>query len=403
MTVLFGHPTGNPNSHHAALAHLEAGWLEAFCVPWMPSAFELALLSRAPGLKAAAARLARRSFGPLREAPKVQARWSEWGRLARRLVGGGWADERLSYEANDWLMRTMRRECRRAAVRAVHSYEDCSLLQFQAASKAGKACVYDLPIGYYPAWQATRERLARQYADWLPTGARDDTHARPRQKQQEMELADLVLVPSSFVRQTVLQFTDRKIALAPYGVDSEFWHPEPGLRRDGPMRFFYAGQCSVRKGVPFLIEAWRAARLPDAVLELAGPWRLSEAKKHELPPGVTLLGPLSPPALRRRYGAADVFVLATHFEGLALVIAEAMACGLPVIASDASGGADLVDASTGRIVPAADFDAWVESLRSAADRRDQIAAMRESARARAATMTWAVYRGRVRQAVLPYV
>jgi FkbM family methyltransferase len=52
VTVLFGHPTGNPNSHHAALAHLEAGWLEAFCVPWMPSAPELALLSRIPGLKA---------------------------------------------------------------------------------------------------------------------------------------------------------------------------------------------------------------------------------------------------------------------------------------------------------------------------------------------------------------
>src|SRR5437870_5753527 len=39
MTILFGHPTGNPNSHHAALAHLEAGRLEAFCVPWMPTLF----------------------------------------------------------------------------------------------------------------------------------------------------------------------------------------------------------------------------------------------------------------------------------------------------------------------------------------------------------------------------
>ena len=44
MSILFGHPTGNPNSHHAALAHFEAGRLEALCVPWMPSELALGVL-----------------------------------------------------------------------------------------------------------------------------------------------------------------------------------------------------------------------------------------------------------------------------------------------------------------------------------------------------------------------
>ena len=168
MTVLFGHPTGNPNSHHAALAHLEAGRLEAFCVPWMPSQFSIRLLGHFGVLRPLAQRLSRRRFPPLDVAPKIQGRIGEFRRLLTRAMGRG--DERLSYQANDWLMKTMRRECRRAKVSAVHSYEECSLWQFVEAKRRGKACIYDMPIGYYPVWEQTQTKLARQYIDWLPAG-----------------------------------------------------------------------------------------------------------------------------------------------------------------------------------------------------------------------------------------
>ena len=98
-----------------------------------------------------ATRLRRRRFEPLAEAPKIQGRIGEIKRLVVRALGRG--DEGLSYEANDWLMRTMARECNRPSVTAVHAYEDCSLLQFEEAKRRGKACIYDMPIGYYPAWQ----------------------------------------------------------------------------------------------------------------------------------------------------------------------------------------------------------------------------------------------------------
>src|ERR1044071_2566589 len=169
MSVLFGHPTGNPNSHHAALAHFESGRLEAFCVPWMPTPAELNSIGRVPGLAPQARRLERRFFAALVTAPRIEGRLGEWSRLAKRMIGGPWADERLSYQANDWLMRTMGRACRRFSVTAVHSYEDCSLWQFQEAKRLGKACIYDLPIGYYPAWEQTQSELARRYAEWLPS------------------------------------------------------------------------------------------------------------------------------------------------------------------------------------------------------------------------------------------
>ena len=73
--ILFGHPTGNPNSHQAALAHYEAGRLEDFCVPWFPGRFTLDLLAQVPGTKTEAARLRRRRFEPLADAPKIQGRF----------------------------------------------------------------------------------------------------------------------------------------------------------------------------------------------------------------------------------------------------------------------------------------------------------------------------------------
>src|SRR5580700_6520297 len=131
MSILFGHPTGNPNSHHAAFAHFEAGRLESFCVSWMPSAMSLRLLDRIKPFRSMTQRLSRRHFPPLTKAPKIQGRAGEFRRLLIRAAG--WGGDRLSNEANEWVMRTMTRECRRPGVTAVHAYEDCSLWQFVEA------------------------------------------------------------------------------------------------------------------------------------------------------------------------------------------------------------------------------------------------------------------------------
>lgn len=401
MTVLFGHPTGNPNSHQAALAHFEAGWLEAFCVPWMPSPAALRRLERFPVLRAMARRLSRRDFAPLRDAPKIEGRSGEWRRLVLRALGLG--DERLAYEANDWLMATMARVTERKRVTAVHAYEDCSLLQFQKASQLGKACIYDMPTVYYPAWQQMQSRLAQQFTDWLPDGGSPShRYARPEQKKAEMALADLVLAPSSFVEKTVKEFhPEKRVARAPYGVDTQFW--SPAARAAGPLTFIYAGQISLRKGSPDLLIAWEQAQIPDARLLLVGSWHLSERKKRELPSGVIWRAPIAREELREAYRASDVFVFPSYFEGFGLVLLEAMACGLPAIASDMSAAPDILSSEEGHIVPAGDIDALTESLRWCAANRDRLAPKGANARAKAEQCSWENYRRHVREAVGPFV
>lgn len=398
MTVLLGHPTGNPNSHQAALAHFETRRLEAFCVPWIPSQATLHVLACVGPLRPMTQRLSRRRFGPLSGAPTVQGRLAELRRLAIRALGR--CDEGLSYEANDWLMRTMAREARRATVTAIHAYEDCSLLQFEEGKRLGRACIYDMPIGYYPAWEATQAKLAKQYADWLPDGGLPSVrHVRPAQKRKEMELADLVLVPSTFVERTIRAFHPHKtIVRTPYGVDRDFWSLPDRSERDRPLRFIHAGQVSLRKGIPLLLAAWERAELRDAELELVGSWHMAESKR-KLPPGVTATPSMSSEGLRERYGAADVFVFPSYFEGFGLVLLEAMSCGLPAIASDATAGPDLLTTDCGRVIGAGDIDALVESLRWFSLHRDRIPSMSEAARARAKSATWEDYRRCVSGAV----
>ena len=118
----------------------------------------------------------------------------------------------------------------------------------------------------------------------------------------------------------------------------EFWTPGPINKPTGPLRFIFAGQVSLRKGVPLLIEAWSKAKLRDAELVLVGSWKLADSKRRSLPAGVKWFPPCSPQALRDRYRESHVFVFPSFAEGFALVLLEAMACGLPAIASEVERG-----------------------------------------------------------------
>src|SRR5262245_17150129 len=198
MTVLFGHPTGNPNSHNAATAYFEAELLECFCVPWMPSTRTLNVLSSIRPLRMAVQRLGRRQFLPLSHAPKVQGRAGEICRLLIRASGLG--SDQFCDQGNRWLMRTMARECHRSTVTAVHAYEDCSLWQFMEAKRLGKACLYDMPTCYYPAWERIEAGLRRSYADWLPSdGSPAARGLRLEQKRRESAFGDLTRCAKPYV------------------------------------------------------------------------------------------------------------------------------------------------------------------------------------------------------------
>ena len=158
------------------------------------------------------------------------------------------------------------------------------------------------------------------------------------------------------------------------------------------LRFIYAGQISLRKGIPDLLQAWEKAALRSAELQLVGSWFLSEARRRLFRAGSLMCRHFLPKALRDQYRRADVFVFPSFFEGFGLVLLEAMACGLPAIASTATAGADVLTEASGRVLPVGNLDALVDALRWFDKNRDRLPAMGRAARKQAEICTWERYR-----------
>jgi glycosyltransferase involved in cell wall biosynthesis len=354
-------------------------------------------------------RLERRSSPELLKLPLVEGRFGEWWRMSRRLAGVGAAG--VAEEANLWLMKTLRRECARSKVHAVHSYEDCALLAFEQARKLGKACIYDLPVAYAESALRRKENLSKVYSEWMGHAEHHLDSGVQERKKKELELADLVLVPSQFAAQQLLEANVARVEVVGFGVDLGFWGAvdEEVWGREGRegsqwgqsrvLRFLFVGNCSVWKGVPLLLKAWAEAGLSEAELVLVGGWRLSDRVRSELPSNVRTVSPVSSKELRRIYRGSDVLVLPSQFEGFGLVILEAMASGLPVIASDATAAPEVVDPSCGWVLSHSDRSAWVEALRNCAATRGRLSGMGAAARERAMQFGWDRYREALTDAV----
>lgn len=123
------------------------------------------------------------------------------------------------------------------------------------------------------------------------------------------------------------------------------------------------GRLAEQKGQDILLAAWPAVRgrLDGARLALVGDGPLRPTLAAALPPGVDLVGESD--HVRWWYLAADVVVVPSRWEGMALVPLEARACARSVVASDATGLAETVTPGTGAVVGIGDRHALAEALR----------------------------------------
>src|SRR5207244_9591492 len=111
----------------------------------------------------------------------------------------------------------------------------------------------------------------------------------------------------------------------------------------------------------------------DAELWIAGPARARERRLIPDLPGLRVHGSAPHAELPALLRQCDVLVLPSFCEGLAQVLLEALASGLPIIATDATGAEDLIqDGREGFLIRAGDGDALAFAMRHAAANRDRI-------------------------------
>lgn len=211
--------------------------------------------------------------------------------------------------------------------------------------------------------EAQNEILAEEFARF---GAQFSAVNRRivERELEEYALCDLIMTPSSSALRSFVEkgVPREKLRLNPYGVDLAIFHREP--KSDRTFRVLFVGTLSLQKGLPYLFEAMAGLGLADAELCLIGtlePEIRPIMAKYE--GTFRYIGAVARAELHQHYSQASVLVLPSIQEGLALVQAQAMACGVPVIASENTGAADLFsDGVEGFIVPIRDAAAIREKI-----------------------------------------
>jgi glycosyltransferase involved in cell wall biosynthesis len=277
----------------------------------------------------------------------------------------------------------------------VLGYDTSALRTFQRARQLGIRCVLDQTIGHLrtaAALYREEAELHPDFADSLPPAPPDWLIERCT---HEALLADCVLAPSEYVRNTLtaIGVADERIVLLPYGADTARFAPAPS-RTGKPFRLLFVGQLSQRKGLKYLLEAFVRLRLPDAELVLVGPVLGSGDGLRRYREYFRHVPPIPQTGLPAWYAQADVFVYPSLHEGSALAIYEALASGLPVITTPNSGSV-VRDGLEGFLVPIRNVPALAERILFLYENPELRRELARRARARAEQFSWTLYRQRL--------
>jgi len=394
MKVLVTHP-GRQHSHQAALALQQAGMLAAY---W----------SGVPAVAAQAASLPaflRRRFAryaPVPLAPQ-RVRWFPWTPALRRL-GDALLPPRGAARLDFLACRLFDR---RAAARlpdaradTVIACEISALDTFREARKLGMTVILDAPSIHH----AAQDRLHG-------TTDTPELHRRiVRVKDAEIALADHVLTVSELARQTYLDagVPAAKVHAVALGADTELFTPRSAEEPPSPFfTFLFAGASIHRKGFDLLLDAFAqlsrtmAREVPAARLRIVGP--RGDAAHHldrytGLP--ITTAPATDQPGLAAELRAADCLVLPSRNDSYAMVVAEALATGIPALVSEMVGAKELItEGETGWVVPVEDVPALFERMLWCARHPAEVRTMRGACRRAAEGATWPAYHRRLAEVV----
>lgn len=212
--------------------------------------------------------------------------------------------------------------------------------------------------------------------------------------------ADAVVAVSRSTARDVAELFDvepQRLAVVHEGVSSVFRRlgPLPLARARErwalPERFIlFVGTIEPRKNLPTLLEAWaRMDRRPGLVIAGSWGWRHQEVRLRlaRLGAQVRLLGPVEPADLACLYNLATCLAHPAWYEGFGLTPLEAMACGTPVVCSNATSLPEVVG-EAGLLVDPADVEGWTQALERICSDHELRAELRRRGLLRAAELGW---------------
>jgi glycosyltransferase involved in cell wall biosynthesis len=406
MRTLVASPGTGSYAQQVALSFLERGDLEAFVttfvhrpegglaklVPMIPSPLGPALLRQ----------LQRRTVPLLPDAcVRAHPMW-EIARTAMSQSGFGpvMVDRVWDRMARSFDRIVAERHLR--GVDAVYAYEYSALATLRRAKSEGITAILDLPS----LDSRTFETLLRGEKAKFPElrGEHDAYFERKfeeRQARRDAEIAeaDLIVVNSTLTKRSHVESgaDAAKIAVVPLAAPETVAAVEARFDASRPLRAAWAGTFSIRKGAHYFLEAWGQLQAGAAAeAHVYGALDLPASALKSPPAGVAFHGSVPRAELFEGLDRADILVFPTLSDGFGMVVTEAFARGVPVIATDRAGASDLVrHGENGLIVPAGDAAALADALRWCLDNRARLHEMRFAALETARGWQWPDYRRRL--------
>jgi starch synthase len=219
-----------------------------------------------------------------------------------------------------------------------------------------------------------------------------------RRLEEEPASSDYCVAASGFTKRSLEAsgVPSDKIQLLPLGADLEKFR---FTRRpsSGPFQILFVGGVGQRKGIKYLLDAYERVRSAHTRLKIIGPIMGSGKAFRSRSSLYEYLGILSQDEVVRYMQESHVLVLPSLLEGFGLVIPEAMATGMPVIASDHSAAPEIIrEGVDGFVLKPDDVDGLAEKLESLMADRKRSADLGRNASERAEEYSWQKYQDRLK-------
>jgi glycosyltransferase involved in cell wall biosynthesis len=403
MKVVFNHPTGNENVRAILQGLFKAGYLSSFhtSIATYPSNI-FGNISKYKGFS----EFKRRQFVSDIQSITTLYPFIELGRIVALKTGfkfltkhetGFFSIDKVYHHIDKRAANFIKTNNQ---FNALYAYEDGALESFRISKKMGIKCIYDLPIAY---WETGRKLLIEE-SDRLPNWANTlkggiiDSQMKLDRKTEELELADIVVTPSNFVKNSIPIWAIKKNI-----VTSHFGSPYSNLNHDDfkkkgntnkhiKLRVLFVGSMSQRKGLGDLFSAIKLLNSKEIELIIMGSLQESMSFYHSQCKNFTYEPGRSNTEVLTLMRSCDVFCLPSIVEGRALVMQEAMSQGLPLIITPNTGGEDLIiEGKTGFLVPIRAPEIIAEKLQWFLDNKTSISEMGIHAMEHARNYTWKKY------------
>ena len=246
----------------------------------------------------------------------------------------------------------------------IFAYDTAALEAFEWCHARGLKCILNQMDPSRVELELVR-REEQQWPGWA-VSANPVPEAYFARREREWDLAARVVVNSEFSRQALIRqgVPAGKLTVIPLCYEANgAGRPLPIIQRrpDEPLRVLFLGQVILRKGIQYLLAAARQLQRENVKFEVVGPVGISREAVASAPPNVSFHGRAGRGQAAEFYRHAHVFVLPTISDGFALTQLEAMAHGLPVIATPCCGEV-VTDNLDGYVVPPRDAGSLARAL-----------------------------------------